>query len=142
MNFAFIIKSLRNLSWPRHHRNQRHLLGSRGERAAATFLRRRGHRILTRNYRCRAGEIDLICSHGDTLVFIEVKTRSSDRAEDPQETLHGAQRKRIENAARFYLLQCAAQDRPCRFDVVTVIWPEKGSPRIEHFEDVFQPRRR
>lgn len=116
-------------------------MGRRGERAAARFLKRRHHHILVRNYRCVAGEIDLICSHGDTIVFVEVKTRTSDTAEDPQEALRKRQWTRIENAARYFLMHRRAQDRPCRFDVITVVWPIRGSPRIEHFPDAFQPRR-
>ncbi len=116
-------------------------MGRRGERAAARFLKRRHHHILVRNYRCVAGEIDLICSHADTIVFVEVKTRTSDTAEDPQEALRKRQWTRIENAARYFLMHRRAQDRPCRFDVITVVWPIRGSPRIEHFPDAFQPRR-
>ena len=141
MNFASIRKRLRSLRWPPRPRNHKLLLGRRGERAAARYLRRHRHRILVRNYRCVAGEIDLICSHDDTIVFVEVKTRSSDATEDPGESLRKTQRRRIENAASYFLMQQSAQDRPCRFDVVTVVWPPRGSPHIEHFQDAFQPRR-
>ena len=141
MNFAFIRRRLRSPSWPAPRRDRRHGLGRRGERTAARYLRRKHHHILVRNYRCAAGEIDLISADGDTLVFVEVKTRSSDTAEDPQETFRRAQWKRVERAARFFLMERSAQDNPCRFDLVTVVWPPRGSPQIEHFEDVFQPRR-
>jgi putative endonuclease len=116
-------------------------LGRRGERAAARYLKRQQHHILVRNYRCVSGEIDLICSDGDTIVFVEVKTRSSEEAEHPQSSLRAGQRKRIENAARHFLMQRGAQNRPCRFDVVTVVWPPRRSPEIEHFRDAFQARR-
>jgi len=141
VNFESIRKRLRNLSWPVHRCDPRLAFGSRGERAAARYLKRQHHRILTRNYRCAAGEIDLICADCDTIVFVEVKTRSSDTAEEPQQTLRKTQWRRIENAARYFLMQRSAQDRPCRFDVVTVLWAPRGSPRIEHFEDAYQPRR-
>ena len=88
-----------------------------------------------RNYRCAAGEIDLICSDHDTIVFVEVKCRTSDHAQDLQEALRIPQMRRIENAARYFLME------PCRFDVVTVLWPHHGAPQIEHFQDVFQPCR-
>ncbi len=141
MNFASIRERLRKLSWPVPRRDPRLLLGLRGERTAARYLRRHHHRILVHNYHCVAGEIDLICSDGDTIVFVEVKTRSSDVAEDPLEAMRKTQWRRIENAARYFLLQRSVQDRPCRFDLVTVVWPPRGSPRIEHFVDAFQPRR-
>ena len=141
MNFAFIRKRLGSLNWPARRRDHRLLLGRRGERAAARHLKSKHHRVLARNYRCIAGEIDLICSHGDTIVFVEVKTRSDDVAEDPQGVPRKLQWRRIENAARYFLMQRSAQDRPCRFDLVTVVWPARGSPLIKHFEDAYQPRR-
>ncbi len=141
MNFAFIGKKLRSPSWPARPRDARHGLGRRGERAAARHLKRKRHRILARNFRCPAGEIDLISEDGDTIVFVEVKTRASDVASDPQEALRARQLRRLEGAARYYLMQRSAQDRPCRFDVITVVWAPKGRPRVEHFEDAFQPRR-
>jgi putative endonuclease len=141
VNFESIRKRLGSLRWPARRLDQRLRLGRRGERAAARHLKAKRHRILARNYRCPAGEIDLICAHRDTIVFVEVKTRADDTAEDPQEALHPTQRRRIENAARSFLAQTSTQNRPCRFDVVTVIWPPRGSPCIEHFEDAFQPAR-
>lgn len=141
MDFAFIRKSLRRLSWSAPRRDPKHRLGRRGERAAAKYLKRHRYRVLLRNYRCPAGEIDLICSQGDTLVFVEVKTRSHDEAQDPQEGFRKVQWRRVENAARFFLMRGPLQARPARFDLVTVVWPPGGEPTIEHFEDVFQPRR-
>ncbi len=141
MNYGFIRKKLRNLSWPAPRRDQTLLLGRRGERAAARYLKHQHFHVLVRNFHCVAGEVDLICSLGDTLFFVEVKTRTSDDAEDIQDALREAQRRRIENAARYFLMRRSSRDRPCRFDVVTVVWPARGSPRIEHFPDAFQPRR-
>ena len=116
------------------------LLGRRGERAARRFLRKkRGHRILAANYACHIGEIDLITLDGDTIVFVEVKTRSSDERSQPFEAVGWQKRRRIEMAARYYLTQTRAQDLPCRFDVVSIVWPAKGSPTIEHFENAFRP---
>jgi putative endonuclease len=95
-----------------------------------------------RNFRCPAGEIDIICSDGETLVFVEVKTRSS---ADPT-TMHGGPRniqwKRIESAARYVLMQKSAQNRPCRFDAITVDWPARGSPQVEHYQDAYQAGRK
>jgi putative endonuclease len=140
VSFALIRKRLRSLSWPARHRDPRLLLGRRGERAAARFLKRHGYRVLARNYHRLAGEIDLICAHADTIVFVEVKTRSSDEAQEPLEALRPAQQRRIEQAARCFLMERSAQDRACRFDVVTIVWQDDGSRRVEHFEDAFRPR--
>lgn len=141
MNFAFITRSLRNLSWPRRRFSPHLVLGWRGERAAVSYLKRRGHRIIARNYRCPAGEIDLIATRDDTLIFLEVKTRASCEAEDAHEALRSHQRGRIEHAARYFLRARNVGNCPCRFDLITVIWPARGGPLIEHFEDAFRPRR-
>lgn len=141
MNFAFIRNNLlKRLRWPR--RSDRELsLGARGERAAARFLRHRRYRILACNYICPVGEIDLICTDRDTLVFVEVKSRADDERIDPEEFIRPGKWRRVERSARYYLMQHNAADRPCRFDLLTIVWPPGGAPRIEHFEDAFQPRR-
>ena len=140
MNFAFIRKNLPRLNWLRPH-DRRHALGRRGERAAARHLKRRRFRIIARNYRCPAGEVDLICTDRETIVFVEVKTRTSDDFQDPQDTVSVAQRRRLFQAARFFLMEAAAPHRPARFDVVTVIWAEHGAAHIEHFQDAYRPER-
>jgi len=109
---------------------------------ARRYLSRRKYRVLAKNYRCPAGEIDLICCQGQAIVFVEVKTRSSDQAQDPQEAIRPSQWRRIENAAYYFLMRHGLADRACRFDVVTVVWPDRGAPQIEHFEDAHQARRR
>lgn len=114
-------------------------LGPAGEKVAARHLRRRGYRILSRNYDCRAGEIDLIAADGDTIVFVEVKTRREESAADPEVNVTYHKRRRLTQAARYYLMEKSAQDRPCRFDVVAVLMPEGGQPAVEHFIDAFAP---
>ena len=140
MSFAFIRNNLlKRLRWPR--RSDRDLpFGSRGERAAARYLKRRRFRVLARNYTCRVGEIDLICLDGDTLVFVEVRSRADDERIDPEEFIRPGKWRRVERSARYYLMQHDAADRPCRFDLVTIVWPPGAAPRIEHFEDAFRPR--
>lgn len=131
----------RLLPW-RRRRPEGHLgLGARGEALAVKALRRKGHRILRRNYRCPAGEIDLITSDADELVFVEVKTRVSDEHQDPLETVSPAKWRRIEGAARFFLARHVRGDPPCRFDRVTIVWPADGKPAVEHTISAFEPRR-
>ena len=114
-------------------------LGWRGERAAARYLKRRGYRILARNFRRGRGEIDLIALDRDTIVFVEVKTRTTDERDGPPDVARRIQWPHIVHAARQYLRRCRAENRPCRFDVVVVSWPRRGRPIVEHFENVHAP---
>ena len=96
--------------------------GDAGEALAAAYLERRGLRILSRNYRCRFGEIDLVAESGSTLVFVEVRARRSDDFGGPGESITAAKRRRLVAAARHYL--AATGERPARFDVVLI----RGEP--------------
>ncbi len=114
-------------------------LGPSGERIGARYLRRRGYRIIKRNYRCVAGEIDIVAADGDTLVFVEVKTRRSDEAGDPENAVNHPKRVQITRAARFFIAESRAERVPCRFDVLAIVVPEKGKPVVTHFIDAFAP---
>ncbi|NOT02411.1 MAG: YraN family protein [Phycisphaerales bacterium] len=117
-------------------------LGARGERAAARFLKRRGFRIVARNYNCPPGEIDIIAEDGDTLVFVEVKTRATGDRADPEVNVTAFKRRQIIAAARYFVQARRAHDRPCRFDVVSVVRPQWWRrAEIEHFPDAFSPTR-
>lgn len=111
--------------------------GRRGEDLAAEFLRRRGYKILERNYRTRYAEIDLIAKHRGILVFVEVKSRRSSAYGHPKEALTPAKQRRISMAALAYLKQEHALDRPARFDVVAV-QSKDGQPRIEVIANAFE----
>ena len=113
-------------------------LGNFGEEQAARFLRRRGYRIVERNFRCRQGEIDLIAEGRGFLVFVEVKLRKDERFAEAREFVTVAKQRRILAAAQLWLTQHET-DRQPRFDVVEVYAPqgEKGPVRIEHIEDAF-----
>lgn len=114
-------------------------LGRRGETAAKRYLRRRGYRILKHSYQCSMGEIDLIASSRETIVFVEVKTRSSADHGEPWEAVDRRKRRQITRAAVHFLKEYALTDRPVRFDVVAVTWG-KGwfqRPKIEHFDAAF-----
>lgn len=113
------------------------LLGDRGENLAARFLRDRGYKILMRNYRCPLGEIDIIARDGDTLVFVEVKSRS-DENPAPEEQVNQAKQHQITKAAKSYLSRYGTPKPPARFDVVAVIWPEGRDPIIRHTPGAFQ----
>ena len=112
------------------------LLGEGGERAAARYLRRKGLRILVRNYRVAQGEVDLIGRDGATVVFIEVKTR---RQGAPAEAVTPEKQRRLTLAALHFLKKHRLLEHPCRFDVVAVVWPEgQRRPDIEHIPNAFE----
>ena len=99
-------------------------VGLVGEDAAERLLTRHGLEIITRNYRTRQGEIDLIAREGATLVFVEVRSRASGRFGGAIESITAAKRRRIVAAARHFLSKLT-REPPCRFDVVTL---EAGEP--------------
>jgi putative endonuclease len=112
------------------------ILGAAGERAAEHYLKGLGYKVLERNWRCRWGEIDLVCSHGELIVFVEVKTRTADGLTAPADALTAEKRKRIASAARAYLSARRLWERPCRFDLILV---RHGDERleVEHVTDAF-----
>jgi putative endonuclease len=114
-----------------------HAIGRLGEDLAVDFLRRKGYKILKRNYRTRFAEIDLIAKHQGTLVFVEVKSRRSPAYGHPKEALTPAKQRRISMAALAYLKQVNALDRRARFDVVTV-QSAHGRPTIEVIPNAFE----
>jgi putative endonuclease len=94
--------------------------GAYGERVAACFLQRQGYKILTRNFRIRRGEIDLVCRDGEILVFAEVKARASDDYGQPAEAVDDLKRQSISRAAISYLKELGKPDIYFRFDIVEV----------------------
>jgi putative endonuclease len=117
---------------------ERQALGRKGEAEARAYLRRRGIRILAENFACPAGEIDLIGSAADQLLFIEVKTRRSAAFGPPQSAVHHRKQQQIVNAAQWYLAAHRTAEVACRFDVVTVTFASAADPpRIEWVQDAF-----
>jgi putative endonuclease len=116
-------------------------LGERGERLAEEFLLKQGWRLLTRQFRAAPGEIDLIMEDGATVVFVEVKTRTSSRYGSPFEAVDEAKQRHIVQTALCYLKQQGLLERRSRFDIVSIVWPDEhaGQPTIEHFADAFRP---
>jgi len=112
-------------------------LGERGENAAAKFLRNLGYKIITRNFRCDVGEIDIVARDGKTLVFVEVKTRADD-GPTPEEQVNTVKQHQITKAARFYLSRYGTPQPPARFDVVAIVWPTGRTPIIRHTPDAFE----
>lgn len=96
------------------------LLGPKGEKFALDLLRKRGHRLLQRNYRCSSGEIDLITWDRGVLVFSEVRVRAEDNPVGPVASVDVAKQTRIVRAAHSYLARRCGKRKPppCRFDIV------------------------
>lgn len=113
------------------------VLGHRGENVAAKHLRNQGYKILVRNFRCHAGEIDIVARDGRTIVFVEVKTRVNDDP-TPEEQVNDPKRHQITKAAKHYLSRYGTPQPPARFDVVAVVWPTGREPRIRHNPDAFE----
>ena len=113
-------------------------LGKSGENAACDELRRRGYAILARGYRTRMGEIDIIARDGPTLVFVEVKARTTGRWGYPAEAVTLHKQAKVTAMAADYLARCGWHDRPCRFDVVAVLLDERGRTlSVEVFPNAF-----
>jgi putative endonuclease len=113
-------------------------LGARGENLACQFLRKRGYKILYRNFKGRTGgEIDVVCRDRDTLVFVEVKTRTREDFGRPVETVNRKQRNRIAHGGLAWLRLLDDPDILFRFDVVEVVIGEGEEPRLELLKNAF-----
>lgn len=104
--------------------------GVQAEQAACDHLLARGLRLQARNYRCRSGEIDLIMRDGETLVFVEVRFRSSNRFGGAAASVDAAKQQKLIRAAQTFLAEQRCNHLPCRFDVVTVC-PHDGGMRVD-----------
>lgn len=110
-------------------------LGKLGEEAVAKMLREQGYTIIARNWHYEKYEIDIIARHEEWIVFVEVKTRTSDQWGNPEEAISKGKIKRIVEAADFYLRDNDI-DSPARFDIAAVTLNGKGL-NIEYIEDAF-----
>jgi putative endonuclease len=112
-------------------------LGKTGEDLACRELRRRGYEILARRYRTRLGELDIVARDGPTVVFIEVKTRTSTTFGLPSEAVTALKQRRVWLMASDYLQRQGWDSRPCRFDVIEVSMEQGGRARIEVIQAAF-----
>ncbi|WP_437206066.1 YraN family protein [Planctomicrobium sp. SH664] len=117
----------------------RKLFGDRGERLAARHLKQLGYRILARQCRNRLGEIDLIAMDQETVVFVEVKTRSSHVAGHPKEAVTYRKQQQLTRAALAWLKTHRLLERRARFDVVAITWQGNEPPQLEHVINAFEP---
>jgi len=113
-------------------------LGRLGEHLAERYLKGLRYKIVAKNYRSRAGEIDIIAWDGRTLVFVEVKARSNFYFGTPEEGVGRRKQRRILEAARIYIAENRLFDVECRFDVVAVTLWEGREPQVEHIKGAFE----
>lgn len=112
-------------------------MGDRGENLAARFLRDLGYRIIVRNFRNEVGELDIIARDGNTLVFVEVKTRTLEEV-TPELQVDDTKQKQLTRVAQAYMSRFGSPRPPARFDVIAVIWPEGRDPVIRHIPHAFE----
>jgi putative endonuclease len=110
--------------------------GRAGEDAAIRFLLGLGYIVLERNWRCKAGEVDVICLHRDTVVFVEVRTRAEPTLVSPLQSVTKPKITRLARAASSFLSRRRWWGRPCRFDLIAVIDVDQGV-RLEHIPNAF-----
>lgn len=113
-----------------------HQFGQLGEEIAVKYLERKGYSIIARNYRFGRVELDIICRYRNEVVFVEVKTRTSDAMAYPERAVGKSKQRNIRLAAENFVLENQITV-PARFDIVAVV---KGDTfEVEHIEDAFYP---
>ena len=112
-------------------------LGRRGEDLAADYLASTGLVVLSRNWRCREGEVDLIATDGQRLVVCEVKTRSGTGYGEPSEGVTPAKAARIRRVTAAWLRAYRVGWCEIRFDVLAVLCPQDGPVTVEHLRGAF-----
>jgi putative endonuclease len=112
-------------------------LAREGENLAAAYLEQAGYAIVARNARTRWGEIDLVARDGASWVFVEVKTRRTERYGLGAEAVTPFKQQKMIRMALIYLTRVASVDVPIRFDVVEVTLPVRGHARIRHLIGAF-----
>ena len=122
-------------------RDPRKLFGQAGESAAERHLRHKGYRIVARNLRSMAGELDLVAEDGQVLVFVEVKARRTGAFGGAIHAVHQRKQEKLIQLAAQYLARHHIKDRPCRFDVVLLQGTqgtEAVASQIEHIQNAFE----
>jgi putative endonuclease len=112
-------------------------LGKKGEEKALRFLKKKGYRIIEKNYVCKLGEMDIIAKEKDTLVFVEVKTRTTTEFGPPQLAVNSSKQRQLSKVALNYLKEKQLEEVKARFDVVAILL-EQEKEKIELIKDAFE----
>ena len=116
----------------------RKLLGRWGEKRSEKFLKRKGLKLLARNFLCKTGEIDLIMVNDNgAIVFVEVKTRADESYTDIENAITSSKKNKLFRTCRYFLASYDIENRPYRFDVVSIVLGQKGPVQIRHYENAF-----
>jgi putative endonuclease len=116
------------------------LLGRWGEKRCEKYLKSKGLKTLARNFSCKTGEIDLVMVDSDgSIVFVEVRTKAAETFEPPESSITAPKKARLARTARYFLATHNIEDRPFRFDVVTIVLGQTGQPTIKHYKNAFVP---
>lgn len=138
-SIAALSSRLRNRFWPSKELPEHIRRGRRGEKEACRFLRAHGYKVLYRNFKSRGGgEIDIVCRDGDSLVFVEVKTRRGDEFGRPLDAIGRDKQMRVSKGGLAWLRLLDNPDVSFRFDVVEVLMPNEAQPRCELIRDAFE----
>ncbi len=113
-------------------------LGRRGEDLAYKFLKNKRYRILHRNYKTKMGQIDIIGFDKDSVCFIEVKTRSSDKFGPPELSITASKERKLSQLALSFIKRYKLTDYPARFDVLSIIIDSKGQKSFKLIKDAFE----
>ena len=111
--------------------------GKRGELLAAEYLKQHGLKVVAQNFRCPIGEIDLIGRDGKTIVFVEVRSRSTANFGTPQESISLSKQRKLTHLAQWYLKKQGLEREPARFDVIAIIWRD-GMPDLTWIVNAFE----
>jgi putative endonuclease len=113
-------------------------LGKWGERQCEKFLKQKGLKTLTRNFFSKTGEIDIIMVDVDhSIVFVEVKTRTDEEFAPTESVVNRSKVEKMGRTARYFLSSNEIQNRPFRFDIVTVTLGRRGPVEIRHYKNAF-----
>ena len=113
-------------------------IGALGEQIALEYLLERKYQILETNWVCGHKEVDIIAKDGDTIVFVEVKTRHSTCLVEPEATVDVYKQRHLIWAANSYVNRYQ-YDNDVRFDIIAIVIDKNNEKRIEHIEDAFYP---
>lgn len=113
----------------------RQSLGRRGEQLALAYLTNKGYAVINTNWRCPLGELDIIARQGNTVVFVEVRTRFTDSTEPAFESVNPRKQAKLAALAQLYLANTGLEDSSWRIDVIAIAVSANGKPLIDHLEN-------
>ncbi|WP_316793088.1 YraN family protein [Pedobacter frigoris] len=113
-------------------------LGRRGEEIAKDYLENIGYRILNLNWAYGRAEVDVIANHNGTIIFVEVKTRSSTDYGEPEDFVNIKKERQLEYAAEAYI-EMSGHQGEIRYDIIAIVFENKHLYKINHIEDAFWP---